>query len=85
MPKCKITLEPVQTKDRIYVNGETLEADETTIAGLVSAGVAVRLSDDTKITLAPEAIAVVETAKTSVERQPTRRRRQQTEETEEVE
>jgi hypothetical protein len=74
MPKCEIILEPVQTKDRVYVNGETLEADETTVASLVSVGVAIRLADET----------VTEIAKSVVEQQPTRRRRQQTEEIEEV-
>lgn len=76
MPKCKIILEPVQTKDRVYVNGETLEADETTIAALVSVGVAVRLAEETEV--------IAETSKPVIEQQPTRRRRQQTEEIEEV-
>lgn len=77
MSKCKIVLEPVQTAERLYVNGETLIADETTIASLVSAGVAVRIEEEE-----------IETPKTKVVSaeilQPTSRRRRQTEEIEEV-
>ena len=76
MPKCKIILEPVQTKDRIYVNGDTLEADEATVTGLVNIGVAVPITEEiNKPQLKPE---------TSLSTEPVtpRRRKQQVEETE---
>lgn len=72
-------MEPVQTRDRTYVNGETLEADEKTIASLVSAGVAVRITEE--IAAKPESKTEL---KETVEQTTPRRRRQQTEEPEEV-
>lgn len=75
MPKCKIILEPVQTKDRIYVNGETLEADETTIAGLIAAGVVIPIEEELR--------AKVE-SKEATEPTTTRRKRSNLTESEEV-
>ena len=75
MSKCKIILEPVQTKDRLYVNGETLEADETTIAGLITAGVVIPIEE--------ELWAKVE-SKEATEPTTTRRKRPNLTESEEV-
>ncbi len=75
MPKCKIILEPVQTKDRLYVNGETLEADETTIAGLIAAGVVIPIEEELR--------AKVEN-KEATEPTTTRRKRPNLTESEEV-
>lgn len=75
MPKCKIILEPVQTKDRLYINGETLEADETTIAGLIAAGVVIPIEEELR--------AKVEN-KEATEPTTTRRKRPNLTESEEV-
>lgn len=75
MSKCKIILEPVQTKDRLYVNGETLEADETTIAGLIAAGVVIPIEEELR--------AKVEN-KEATEPTTTRRKRPNLTESEEV-
>lgn len=76
MPKCKIILEPVRTRDRVYGNGEILEADETTVTGLVNIGVATLITE--------EANKPQIRSETSLVTEPVtpRRRKQQVEETE---